>query len=103
MNQPQRRPLNVAQMMQRFPGVPPLEVQMIQECEKTIKEALTKFGCMLVFEQITHNGMPVGGGFQVHRRPGGEIARPMMHPAQTDLNAPPPAEPPSDSNGGEAA
>jgi hypothetical protein len=73
---------NAAQLMQRFAHMPPLEVQSMQACENIIKEALVKYGCILVFEQILHNGMPVGGGFQVVKKPSGAQPQAMPNPIE---------------------
>lgn len=60
---------NLAQTMQQFPAVPPLEVQSMQACEEAIAAALSKYGCRIVFEQVSRNGLPVGGRFVVEKEP----------------------------------
>lgn len=57
----------LAQTMQEFPSLPPLEVQSMQACEEAIAAALNKYGCRVVFEQVSRNGLPVGGRFVVEK------------------------------------
>jgi len=83
------RPLNAAQIMQKFGDVPPLEQQIVQAAEDEIKSILSKRGCMIVFEQVLHNGLPVGGTFLIRRKPDAAkpIATAVPHPADADLNS----------------
>jgi hypothetical protein len=47
-----------------------LEQAILEECTKEVGHALSKYGCMLVFEQLLHNGIPIGPGkFRVIKAP----------------------------------
>ena len=47
-----------------------LDQAVLEECTKEIGHALTKYGCILVFEQIMHNGLPAAPGkFRVVKAP----------------------------------
>jgi hypothetical protein len=53
-------------------AMPSLEEQTIDACLSEVKAVLAKYGCELVYQEVTQNGVRVSGSFSVikpnHRR-----------------------------------
>lgn len=50
-------------------AMPSLEQQSIDACLEEIRDALKKYACELVYQEITHNGARVNGTFVCIKRP----------------------------------
>ena len=65
----QALPFGISQMAQNVNNaVNGIEQQMIEACTVDLKNALDKYGCALVYEEVKHNGIPVAGRFVVAKR-----------------------------------